>query len=283
MTSVDAPEDETAFDLVLEPGKRETQYWRDLWRFRELFYFLAWRDVLVRYKQTVIGLAWSVIRPVLTVGVFTLIFGRIAGLPNEGVPYPLLVLAAMLPWQLVSTSLSEASASLVSNSTLLTKVYFPRMVIPASAIITSFIDFLISLALLIALMLYYGFVPPKQMVFLPVLTVLALVISLGAGLLFSALNVKYRDFRYIIPFILQLGLYLSPVGFSSTAIPEKWRLLYSLNPLVGLIDGFRWAILGGSSKVYLPGLLLSAGVGLLGLFCGVMVFRRMERRFADVV
>jgi lipopolysaccharide transport system permease protein len=283
LTSAGAPADNNSFELILEPGKRETQYWRDLWRFRELFYFLAWRDILVRYKQTVIGLAWSVIRPVLTIVVFTIIFGRIAGLPSDGVPYPLLVLAAMLPWQLVSTSLSEAAASLVGNSSLLTKVYFPRMVIPASAIIISFIDFLISLGILAILMTYYRYLPPVQIVLLPAFVLLALVISLGTGLFFSALNVKYRDFRYVIPFLLQLGLYLSPVGFSSAAIPEKWRLVYSLNPLVGLIDGFRWAVLGGNARIYVPGLVLSVVVSVIMLIYGVSVFRRMERRFADVI
>jgi lipopolysaccharide transport system permease protein len=258
-------------------------YWADLWRHRELFYFLSWRDIVVRYKQTVIGIAWSVIRPLLTMLVFTVVFGRLAKFPSGGVPYPLLVLAGLLPWQLVATSMADASASLIANANLLTKVYFPRLVIPASSVMTGVVDFAISMAILVVMMAYYRFVPPLQILLLPAFVVLATAFSLGVGLVFCALNVKYRDFRYIIPFLLQLGLYISPVGFSSGAIPQKWRLLYSLNPMAGIIDGFRWAILGGENQIYMPGLLLSVLVSALLLWYGIVMFRRTERTFADII
>lgn len=238
---------------------------------------------MVRYKQTVIGIAWSVIRPLLTMVVFTVVFGRIAQFPSGGVPYPLLVLAGLLPWQLVATSMADVSASLISNSTLLTKVYFPRLTIPVSTVVTAVVDFAISLAILVAMMAYYAFMPPVQILLLPLFVLLAIAFSLGVGLVFCALNVRYRDFRYIIPFLLQLGLYISPVGFSSAAIPESWRLLYSLNPVVGIINGFRWAILGGEHQIHLIELLSSALVSGLILWYGIVVFRRTERTFADIV
>jgi lipopolysaccharide transport system permease protein len=270
--------------LVIEAGKTEKQYWRDLWWYRELFYILAWRDVAVRYKQTVIGIAWAVIRPFLTMVIFTVIFGRVAGLPSEGTaPYALLVLAGMLPWTLFSTSLGEASNSLITNANLISKVYFPRLIVPTAAVITAFVDFLISLVLLAGMMIYYQFLPSWQIIFLPVFVVLALLASLGPGLYVTALNVKYRDFRYIIPFIVQFGLYVSPVGFASSRIPDKWRLLYSLNPVVGVIDGFRWCLLGGESKLYLPGFAVSLAVVALFLWLGIRKFRSMERSFADII
>src|SRR5437660_8156792 len=241
-------------ELVIEAGRTESQYWRDLIRYRELFYFLAWRDVLVRYKQTVIGVLWAVIRPFLTMVVFVFVFGRIAKLPSDGVPYPVMVFAAMLPWQLFATSLSEASNSLITNANLISKVYFPRMIVPASAVIVSFVDFVISLGLLALLMIWYRVWPGLTLVALPLFTILALLASAGAGLWLAALNVEYRDFRYVVPFIVQFGLYVSPVGFSSSVVPEKWRLLYSFNPMVGVIDGFRWAISGGNAPLFLPGL-----------------------------
>ncbi len=216
--------------LVIEAGRTEGQYWKDIWSYRGLFYFLAWRDILVRYKQTVIGIAWAVIRPFLTMIVFTIIFGKLAKLPSEGVPYPILVFAAMLPWQFFASSLSEASNSLIGNVNLISKVYFPRLIIPASSIITSFVDFLISGAILVILMVWYQFIPGWRLITLPLFIAIAFAASMGAGLWLTALNVKYRDFRYIVPFIVQFGLYISPVGFSSTVVPEKWRLLYSINP-----------------------------------------------------
>ena len=214
-------------EIVIEAGRTEGQYWRDLFRYRELFYFLAWRDVLVRYKQTVIGVLWAVLRPFLTMVVFVFIFSKIAKLPAGGMPYPVMVFAAMLPWQLFSTSLTEGSNSLISNANLISKVYFPRLIVPASAVIVSFVDFAISLGLLVLLMVWYHVWPSLHLLSLPLFTILALVASAGAGLWLAALNVQYRDFRYVVPFLVQFGLYLSPVGFSSSIVPEKWRLLYS--------------------------------------------------------
>jgi lipopolysaccharide transport system permease protein len=270
-------------ELIIEPGRIERNYWRDLFRYRELFYFLAWRDVLVRYKQTVIGVLWAVIRPFLTMVVFVFVFGRIAKLPSDGVPYPVMVFAAMLPWQLFATSLSEGSNSLITNANLISKVYFPRMIVPASAVIVSFVDFVISLGLLALLMIWYRVWPGLTLAALPLFTILALLASAGAGLWLAALNVEYRDFRYVVPFVIQFGLYVSPVGFSSSIVPERWRLLYSLNPMVGVIDGFRWAISNGRAQIYLPGLLLSCAVPLLLLASGIWYFRKMERTFADVI
>lgn len=270
--------------LVIEPGLAEKNYWRDLWSYRELFFVLAWRDVAVRYKQTVIGLAWALIQPLLTMVVFTIIFGKIAKLPTDGaVPYALLVYVGLLPWQLFSTALTGASNSLISNSNLISKVYFPRLIVPASAVVVALIDFLISFTILAGLMLWYQFMPGWQIFTLPFFVVMAFLASLGPGLWITALNVKYRDFRYIIPFMVQFGLYLSPVGFSSNVIPEQWRLLYSLNPVVGVIDGFRWAILDGESNFYLPGFILSWLVIAFFLWLGIRQFRKMERSFADLI
>ena len=270
-------------ELVIEAGRTESLYWRDLFRYRELFYFLAWRDVLVRYKQTVIGILWAVLRPFLTMAVFVLVFGKIAKLPSDGIPYPVFVFAAILPWQLFATSLSEGSNSLITNANLISKIYFPRLIVPASAVIVSFVDFAISLGLLALVMIYYQVWPTWHLVALPAFTLLALVASTGAGLLLSALNVQYRDFRYVVPFVVQFGLYVSPVGFSSSIIPEKWRLLYSVNPIVGVIDGFRWAISGGRTPLFLPAIWASIAVTALLLLVGVWYFRRMERTFADVI
>ena len=271
------------FKLIIEPGRSEMHYWKDLWRYRELFWFLSWRDILVRYKQTAIGIAWSVIRPFLTMIVFTVIFGKLAKLPSEGVPYPIMVFAAMLPWQFFSNSLSECSNSLIDNSNLLTRVYFPRLVVPASAVIVSLVDFFISVVILILLMAWYGYIPDWRFFTVPLFLGLAFTASFGFGLWFAALNVKYRDFRYIVPFIVQFGLYVSPVGFSSNIVPEKWRLLYALNPMVGVIDGFRWAILGGKTQLYWPGFWLSTTLTILVFILGVKYFRGTERAFADVI
>jgi lipopolysaccharide transport system permease protein len=271
------------YTLIIEAGRTQKNYWKDLWRYRELFYFIAWRDILVRYKQTAIGIAWSVIRPFLTMIVFTVVFGKLAKLPSEGVPYPILVFAAMLPWQFFSNSLSEASNSLIANASMLTKIYFPRIVVPASSVIISVVDFLISFILLGLLMAWYGFVPSWRMISLPLFLLLAFAASFGFSLWLSALNVRYRDFQYVIPFIVQFGLYISPVGFTSSIVPEKWRLLYSLNPMVGVIDGFRWAILGGNAQIYWPGFLLSAALTLLILMSGFRYFRKTERVLADII
>lgn len=268
------------FEIVIEAGHSERNYWKDLWRYRELFYILSWRDILVRYKQTVIGAAWALLKPILTMLVFTVVFGRIAKLPDNGVPYPVLVFAAMLPWQFFSSALSEASNSLVSNSNLITKVYFPRMIIPAASVITSFVDFVISFVLMLLLMLYYKIAPSINMIFLPLFILQVFACAFGVGLYLTAVNVKYRDFRHIIPFIVQFGLYISPVGYSSTIISPKWKLLYSLNPMVGVIDGFRWSILG-IKNIYWPGYGLSVLSTVLFVFLGIIYFRRTERSFAD--
>jgi len=270
-------------ELIIEAGRTETQYWKDLWRYRELFYFLSWRDLLVRYKQTVIGIAWALIRPFLTMVVFTVVFGHLAKLPSGGAPYPILVFAAMLPWQFFANALSECSTSLLTNSNLISKVYFPRLIVPASAVIVSFVDFLISGMILLALMAWYDFVPDWRILTLPFFILITFATSMGVGLWLAALNVEYRDFRYIVPFIVQLGLYISPVGFSSSVVPSQWRLLYSLNPMVGVIDGFRWAILAGESKLYWPGFTLSIGLAVLLLASGIWYFRKTERTFADVI
>lgn len=270
-------------ELIIEAGRTEKQYWKDLWRYRELFYFLAWRDILVRYKQTAIGVAWALIRPFLTMVVFSVVFGKLANLPSEGVPYPILVFSAMLPWQFFANSLSECSNSLISNANLLSKVYFPRLIVPSSAVVVSFVDFMISGMILLGLMAWYNFVPDWRILTLPIFIAIAFMASMGAGLWLATLNVQYRDFRYIVPFIVQFGLYISPVGFSSIIVPDQWRLLYSLNPMVGVIDGFRWAILGGKSEFYLPGFLLSLILVGVSFVSGVWYFRRMERTFADVI
>ena len=270
--------------LILEAGRAEKNYWRDLWRYRELFIILAWRDVTVRYKQTVIGVAWAVIRPFLTMVVFTVVFSKIAKLPAPAaVPYSLLVMAAMLPWQFFSTALSESSGSLIGNANLISKIYFPRLIVPAGSVITSFVDFLITLGMMGVMMLYYGFAPDLRLLALPLFILLAFGASFGIGLWLCALNVKYRDFRYIVPFIVQFGLYVSPVGFSSSIVPEKWQLLYSLNPMVGVIDGFRWSLLRGQTP--LSGSVLLTSVILTSVLCasGIWYFRKMERTFADVI
>jgi lipopolysaccharide transport system permease protein len=270
--------------LVLKAGRAERHYWRDLWAYRELFAILAWRDVAVRYKQTVIGVTWAVIRPFLTMVVFTVVFGRIANLPSEAsAPYPLMVFAGLLPWFLFSTILSEASSSLLGNANLIGKVYFPRIIIPTSSAVVALVDFGINLAMLFVLMIWYGFAPSWHIVLLPCFVALAMLASLGPALLITALNVKYRDFRYIIPFIIQFGLYVSPVGFSSAVVPAQWRFWYSLNPVVGVIDGFRWCLLGGESTLYARGFLLSLGVVAFFLWLGITYFRRTERSFADLI
>jgi lipopolysaccharide transport system permease protein len=271
------------FDLVIEESRSSKNYWNDIWKYRELFFFLAWRDILVRYKQTVIGLAWSLLRPFLTMLVFTIIFGRLAKLPSGGIPYPILVYAAMLPWQFFSTSFTDASNSLISNANMLTKIYFPRVIIPTSSVIVNLVDFLISFVILIGLMIWYHFAAPWTIVALPLLLIQSLLIALGSGFYVAAVNVKYRDFKYIVPFIVQFGLYISPVGFSSNVVPEKWRLLYSLNPMVGVIDGFRWAITGDAGQIYKPGYFLSLGMTVLIAILGIWYFRKTERSFADII
>jgi lipopolysaccharide transport system permease protein len=269
-------------ELVLTPGQGIKHYWRDLWDYRELFLFLAWRDITVRYKQTAIGVAWSVIQPIMAMVIFSVVFGRLAKLPSGGIPYPVLVFAAMMPWQLFANGLSQSSNSLIGNAQMISKIYFPRLALPASSIVVSLIDFMISFGMLVILLLFYRIPPTPRAFALPLFLLLALGAAMGGGLWMASLNVKYRDFRYIVPFVVQLGVYISPVGFSSSIIPERWRLLYSLNPMVGIIDGFRWAILG-RGELYWPGLSLSAVLVVILLGTGLWHFRRTERTFADVI
>jgi homopolymeric O-antigen transport system permease protein len=268
-------------ELVIEAGRTERQYWRDLWRYRELFYFLTWRDILVRYKQTVVGATWAIIRPFVTMVVLTLVFGKLANMPSGGVPYPILVFCGMLPWQFFSTAVSDSGNSLVTNAQLISKVYFPRMAVPASSVMTSLVDLFISGILLVMMMAWYQYVPGPRVLLLPVFILMAFAAAFGIGLWTSALMVRYRDFRFIVPFAVQFGLYISPVGFSSDVVPQKWRLLYSANPIVGVIDGFRWAILDGAVDMYWPGFLLSLVMVIVLLWAGIAYFRSTERTFAD--
>jgi lipopolysaccharide transport system permease protein len=270
-------------EIVIEPVGTAGSYWGDLWRYRELFYFLAWRDILVRYKQTAVGIGWSVLRPLVNMAIFTLVFRRFAGLSSGEVDYPVMVLAALLPWQFMSNALAESGNSLLNNSNLISKVYFPRMLVPASAVLTSFVDLCISAVLLGGVMAYYGCHPDWRVIFAPGLVLLALGGAVGAGLWLSALTVNYRDLRIVIPFVIQAGYFLSPIGYRTALVPEKWRLLYSLNPLAGIIDGFRWSLLGTNEPLYMPSIYLSTIVILLTLISGAYYFRRTEQNFADVI
>lgn len=270
--------------IVIEAGRTERHYWLDLWRYRELFRVLAWRDLAVRYKQTAIGVLWALIRPFLTMIILTIVFGRIAKLPTDGsAPYALMVFAGILPWTFFSTGLSEASNSLINNEKLISKVYFPRLIVPIATIVVSFVDFLISFGILLVLLGWYAYIPDWRIVVLPIFIALAFFASTGPSLWLTSLNVKFRDFRYVVPFIVQLGLYVSPVGFSSSVVPGQWRLLYSLNPMVGVIDGFRWCILRGQGGIYPMSLTISITVITFFLWFGVRQFRRTERSFADLI
>ena len=270
--------------MILEPNRSESNYWSDVWHYRELFYILSWKEISIRYKQTIIGILWAIIRPVLAMVIFTFIFSKVAGLPSDGnTPYPILVYTAMLPWQFFSSAISSASASIVANSSLITKIYFPRVIIPFSSIITSVIDFMISLSILILLMFYYQYFPDWKIIFLPIFFIIAFFSTIGISLFITALNVKYRDFKFIVPFIIQFGLYVSPVGYSSSVIPDNLRFLYSLNPMVGVIDGFRWAVLGAESIIYLEGIVCSILFMIFFLVIGMRQFRSMEKTFADII
>lgn len=274
---------ETSQELVIEAGRSVRNYWRDVWRFRDLFIFLAWRDVLVRYKQTVFGIAWAWIRPLLTMITFTVVFGKLAKLPSEDAPYSVLVMIGLLPWQFFSTAFGSASTSLLDNANLISKVYFPRIIVPTSVVMVVFIDLLVGMVLLVGLMGWTGTIPDWRVVALPLFVVQVFVLSVGLGLWVAALNVRYRDFRHVVPFLLQIGLYASPVGFSSTIVPEKWRLLYACNPMVGVIDGFRWSLLGGKAPLDWTEFALGMGVTLAVLILGIRQFRRTERTFADEI
>jgi lipopolysaccharide transport system permease protein len=273
-------------ELIIEAGKSEAHYWRDLWRYRELFGFLAWRDILVRYKQTVIGVAWAVIRPLLTIFIGAGIFGTLAGLKYDGVPAVVSICAATLPWYFFSSSLSESAGSLVGNANLISKIYFPRMILPASAVVVAFVDFAITMVILAGVMAWYHVWPTWRLLALPLFTLLAFVTAMGPGLLFTALNVKYRDFRYIIPFVVQFGQFVSPVFYTTTEVQEKFgdwgRIIVAINPIVAVIDGFRWAICG-TTEIHWPSFALSGALSLVLLGVGVWYFRRTEKTFADVI
>jgi lipopolysaccharide transport system permease protein len=269
-------------ELILEAGRANRHYWADLWRFRELLGFLAWRDIKVRYKQTTLGVLWALIQPAVTLAVFTFIFGKLAGMPAGDVPYPLLVICGLLPWQLFAASFSNASGSLVANTHLISKVYFPRLIVPLSSVAVALIDFGVVLVLLGGMFVWYQFAPDWRILFLPLFIALTLLTAIGTGLWLTALTVKYRDFRFVVPFLLQVGLFLSPVGFSSTNLPN-WRFIYSLNPMVGAIDGFRWCLLRGEPVLNLVNLATSVGMALLLLASGLWYFRRTERTFADII
>jgi lipopolysaccharide transport system permease protein len=273
------------FETIIEPGKAEKNYWRDLWRYRELFYILSWRDVKVRYKQTTLGILWAIIRPLLTMLIFTVVFGRWAKMPKDGdAPYAIIVFAGLLAWQFFANALLESSNSLIGNEKLISKVYFPRMIIPASSVITSFIDFLISFVLLLILFIFYLYTPPVQIFLMPLFWIMAFAATFGPGLYLTALNVKYRDFRYIIPFIVQFGIFISPVGFSSSIIPEKWKWVFAINPMTGVIDGFRWCIVKDAPNpmLHYP-FYISLGVTIFLVWIAVWQFRRMEKSFADLI
>ncbi|MBN2544902.1 MAG: ABC transporter permease [Spirochaetes bacterium] len=268
--------------INIEAGRTEKNYWLDIWKYRELFYFLSWRDIIVRYKQTAVGLAWSIIRPLLTLLIFTVVFGKLAKLPSEGIPYSILVFSGLLPWSFFSNSFSESSNSLITNSNLISKVYFPKIIIPISSIVTCFVDFIINFILLLGLMLFFRFIPKATILLVPVFFFIGFLFITGFSLYVASLNVKYRDFRYIVPFIVQIGLYLSPVGYSTSIIPKELKIIFSLNPMVGIIDGFRWAITG-KTVLYLPSLYLSIVISLIMLVFGLFYFRKTEKFFADII
>lgn len=271
--------------IVIEPGHTEKNYWKDLWRYRELFYILTWRDIKIKYKQTVLGFLWAIIRPLLTMIIFTFVFGKIAKMDtHSNVPYSIIVFAGLLPWQFFSNAVSESSSSLIGNTNLITKVYFPRLIIPASSVITSFIDFFISFIILLLLFVVYGYMPPAEIFAMPFFWIMAFMAAFGPGLYLTALNVKYRDFRYIIPFIVQFGLFISPVGYSSSQLPANWQWFYALNPMVGVIDGFRWCIVKDAPNplLHYP-FYISMGVIIVFMWLSLYQFRKMEKNFADLI
>jgi len=270
-------------ETVIAAGLTARHYLKDLWRYRELFIFLAWRDILVRYKQTLVGIAWAIIRPALTMLILVLVFEKLGRMPSGGVPYPLLVLCGLLPWQFFSNALASGGESLVGNAALVSKVYFPRLLVPAGSISAGLVDFLISLALLVALMIWYQWLPPAAIVWLPCFVLLAIAIAFGTGIWIAALLVQYRDIRFIIPFAVQFGLYISPVGFSSSVVPEQYQVLYALNPMVGVIDGFRASILGGEHTLPAYSVIFSVVGAILLVTTGLSYFRRNERRFAELI
>jgi lipopolysaccharide transport system permease protein len=271
------------FKIIIRSDAPAGFVFKDFWQYRHLFYFLAWRDILVRYKQTMAGVAWGVIKPLSTMVILVLVFGKLANLPSGQVPYGVMVMAALLPWQFFTNILSSTGNSLVSNASLVSKVYFPRVIIPISAVVVALADFFIAFALLAGMMLVYGVWPGKAILLLPGFLAIAVLASLGTGLFVAALNVKYRDFTHLMPFILQFGLYLSPVGYSSCIVPDGWRFVYSLNPMVGVIDGFRWVLLGEGALIYWPGVFISMLLSVVLFMFGLKFFIRNEREFADII
>lgn len=255
---------------------------RELWNYRELMYFLVWRDVKVRYKQTALGAAWAIIQPFFTMVVFTLFFGRLAKVPSDGLPYSLFAYTALVPWTFFATGLSQSADSLVGSSNLIKKVYFPRLAIPLSTVSAGLVDFVLAFSVLVAMLGWYGRIPTQKVLWLPAFVLLAFVTALGVGLWLSAMNVKFRDVKYTVPFLTQFWMFATPIAYPSSLLPEKWRLLYGLNPMAGVVDGFRWALLG-STAVSAPMIAISAVVSLVALVSGALYFRRMERSFADVV
>ncbi len=269
---------------IIRANSGARDYWQALWQYRELFYFLAWRDILVRYKQTVIGIIWALLRPLLTMGIFVLVFSYIAKLPSVGdVPYAIMVFSALLPWQFFASGVSASAEGLIGNANMVSKVYFPRMIMPISAIAPSLMDFIISLGMLFCLFVFYSFVPDWRLIFLPVFLLMLMLLVVGIGLFIAALNVSYRDFRYVIPFLIQIGMYVSPIGYASTVVPDNWRLLYSINPVVGIIDGFRWSLLAGAQSFYWPGFVFSIIGIVVFLVIAIKYFRRVELYFADKI
>lgn len=254
----------------------------EIWQSRELLYFLTWRDIKVRYKQTVLGAAWAVLQPFLTMVVFSLFFGRLAGVPSDDIPYPLFAYSALVPWTFFATGLAQSSNSLVGSSNLLRKVYFPRLVIPLSSILAGLVDFCIAFVVLLGMMVLYGYPPTSQLAWLPLLLILAFATSLGTGLWLSAMNVQFRDVRYVIPFLVQLWLFATPIAYPSSLLSEPWRIMYAINPMVGVVEGFRWALLGTDTAPG-PMIMVSASVAVALLISGAYYFRRMEKSFADVV
>ncbi|SHH68432.1 ABC transporter permease [Clostridium grantii] len=268
--------------MLITSNSSKKQKIKELWKYKEVLYFLSWKDIIVRYKQTVLGIMWAILQPVFTMIVMSFIFGNLAKMPSEGIPYPILVYSAILPWNFFSSAFSGTSNSLVSNAHLLKKIYFPRLALPIASVITSFIDFLISFGILVVIMIGYKYVPPIRILLVPLFILITFIISLGAGLFFSTMNVKYRDIRYIVPLILQFGMYLSPVGYSSEVVPEGLRLIYSVNPMVGVIEGFRWCLIP-NSVIYMPAIIISILAGIIFLILGIKFFIKFENTFADLI
>jgi lipopolysaccharide transport system permease protein len=283
MTGTPSPAQESAVPtLVIRPPRKWVPVdLHELWAYRELIAAFTMRDVKLRYKQTGLGIAWAVLQPLLTMVIFTIFFGGLAHIPSDGVPYPLFVLAALLPWTLFSDGLTRSTTSMVTNSNIMTKVYFPRMIMPLASIISPLVDFAVSFIILLAMMVYYGFAPTINVIFLPLFILLALATSLGVGLWLSALNVKYRDFQYTVPFLIQIWMFASPVVYSSSLVPASLRVWYGLNPMAGVIEGFRWALLGTGAPSAM--VLVSVGMVILILVSGMFYFRRMEQYYADIV